>query len=145
MRGQFVMPCKDTTSKITVLLDLEDRIKDYDFSKITCHKEIGGLESGKYWIGQNIDNIESMDFNKVVDELGLTDTQDQFLFYLEWDALWTAIAQYRGEASDIDNERYQLSSISYDEEEVRIVQVIRPLKEMPKIIPCRVRNRSPAD
>ncbi|SVE16107.1 uncharacterized protein METZ01_LOCUS468961 [marine metagenome] len=139
------MPCKDTTSKITVLLDLEDRIKDYDFSKITCRKEIGGLGSGKYWIGQNIDKIESMDFNKAVDKLGLTDTQDQFLFYLEWDALWTAIAQYRGKASDIDNERYQLSSISYDEEEVKIIQVIRPLKEMPKIIPCRVRNRSHAN
>mgnify|MGYP000733469459 CR=1 FL=1 len=36
------MPCKDTTSKVTVFLDANDRLVDYDFSKITCSKEIGG-------------------------------------------------------------------------------------------------------
>lgn len=140
------MPCKDTTSRITVRLDLEDRVVDFDFSKITCSKEIGGGTGYKdYCAGRTIDEISQIDFNGILEKLHPENTEDQFFLYLEWDALRTAIAQYLGRNEEVDAERYQLSSVSLDENGVEIRQVIRPPSEMPKIVSCAVRARKAKD
>lgn len=136
------MPCKDTTSRITVRLDGEDRLLDFDFSKITCSKEIGGETGYKgYCVGKSIDEIARIDFADLLGWFAPEDTEAQFFLYLEWDALRTALAQYRGRDEEVDTERYQLSSISYDEDGVEICQVIRPPTDMPKIVSCAVRAR----
>ena len=36
------MPCKDTTSQISIVLDQNDKLLDFEYSKMTCNKEIGG-------------------------------------------------------------------------------------------------------
>lgn len=133
------MPCKDSSSKIVVRLDRQDRLIDFDFSKITCSKEIGqGTGFKEYCLGRTIEDIFKSDFNEILRVLNLKDSEDQFLLFLEWDALRTSIAQYRGLENEVDTQRYQISSITYDEDQVEISQVIRPLKEMPKIVSCAV-------
>ncbi len=136
------MPCKDTTAQVTVFLDMDERLTDFEFSKLTCHKEIGaGTGFKEYCLERSIDEIAGIEFSDILQELDVKESEDQFLLFLEWDALWTAIAQYRGWDHDIDRNRYQLSSIIYDEGKIQIRQVIHPPREMPKIIPCRVRQR----
>lgn len=139
------MPCKDSSSEVIVRLDLNDRVVDFDFSKITCRKEIGG-ETGLKGIcaGLPIEEVLELDFNDLVGKLGLEETEDQFFLYLEWEALRTAIAQYLGRAEEVDRERYQIASITC-EDFIEIRQIIRPLQNMPKLIPCRKRVASSAN
>ena len=132
------MPCKDTTSRVTVLLDQEDCLVDFDFSKISCNKEIGGGTGYlEYCKGKSIDEIMRLEFQELLDFLAPESTEDQFFIYLEWDALRTSLAQYLGEVADIDQEKYQISSITSDEKGTTIVQVICPPEKIPDIISCK--------
>ncbi len=134
------MPCKDTTSRVTVLLDQEDCLVDFDFSKISCNKEIsGGTEYLEYCKGKSIDEIMRLEFQEPLEFLAPESTEDQLFIYLEWDALRTSLAQYLGEVADIDQEKYQISSITSDEKGTTIVQVICPPKKMPDLISCKKR------
>ena len=134
------MPCKDTASKVTVFLDVEDRLVDFDFSKIACSKEIGGGTGYiGYCKGKSTEEIMQIDFQEPLEFLNPETNEDQFFLYLEWDALRTSIAQYLGDTSNIDQNRYQVASITSDEVGTTIVQVIRPPKEMPKVISCKKR------
>lgn len=131
------MPCKDSSSRVTVKLDTDERLLEFDFSKITCNKEIGG-GSGymEYCSGKHMQEILADDFNDLARTLGLEDAEDQFFLYLEWDALRTAMFQYLGSDEDIDRERYQLSSVTHEMNHIEICQVIRPNRNMPKIVSC---------
>ena len=134
------MPCKDTTSKVTVFLDDKDRLVDFDFSKITCSKEIGGGTGYlEYCKGKSPEEIMRFDFQEPLEFLSPETDEDQFFLYLEWDALRTSVAQYLGDISNIDQDRYQVASITCDNVGTTIVQVIRPLAKMPKIISCKKR------
>ncbi|MDP7058475.1 MAG: iron-sulfur cluster assembly scaffold protein [Nitrospinaceae bacterium] len=134
------MPCKDTTSRVTVLLDQEDCLVDFDFSKISCNKEIsGGTEYLEYCKGKSIDEIMRLEFQEPLEFLAPVSTEDQLFIYLEWDALRTSLAQYLGEVADIDQEKYQISSITSDEKGTTIVQVICPPEKMPDLISCKKR------
>ena len=129
------MPCKDTTSKVTTFLDLEDRLIDFDFSKITCNKEIGGGTGYlDYCKGKSAEEILRLGFNEALDILKPKSTENQFLLYMEWDALHTSVAQFMGSEYDIDRKRYQIASISSDETGTTITQLMRPPDKMPKII-----------
>ena len=134
------MPCKDTTSRVTVLLDQEGCLVDFDFSKISCNKEIGGGTGYlEYCKGKSIDEIMRLEFQEPLDFLAPESTEGQFFIYLEWDALRTSLAQYLGEVADIDQEKYQISSITSDEKGTTIVQVICPPEKIPDIISCKKR------
>ena len=134
------MPCKDTSAKIKVLLDAEERLLDFDYEKITCSKKIGGTGFREYCIGRSIEEISHIDFNALLDIISFESTEDQFYLFLEWDAVRAAIAQYRGRGNELDQDRYQLASIVYDEGNVEICQITKPPKEMPKVVSCRVRQ-----
>ena len=137
------MPCKDTTAQITVILDEKDCLVTFDFSKITCQKSVGG---GTGFVdlcnGKHIDEVIQFEFSNLVVDLGLTGSEEQFLLYLEWDALGAALNQYQGGFSEVDTNRYQIATIAYESSQVEIRQMVASPKEMPKIIPCRKREAS---
>ena len=135
------MPCKDTTSKITVLLDKDDFLIDFDFSKITCSKQIGGGTGYlDYCKGKSIDEIIQLNFDETLQSLHPKTTEEQFFLYMEWDALRTSIAQFIGHNIMIDHKRYQIISIGSTEHGTTITQVMRPPETMPKIISCKKRE-----
>lgn len=135
------MPCKDSSSLVKVKLDLEERLLDFDFSKITCSKEIGGGTGYmEYCSGKSAQEILTFDFNDLTRILGMQDPEDQFFLYLEWDALRTALCQYLGNEEEIDRERYQLSSIIHEIDFIEISQVIHPQQNMPKLVSCFKRS-----
>ena len=134
------MPCKDTTAEITIHLDEKDRLIDFAFSKITCNKEIGGGTGYlEYCTGKSAEEILDFDFNELLKIFIFESDEDQFLFYMEWEALQAAIAQLLG--ISINNKRYQIASISCDKNGTTIIQVMSPPKEMPKIISCLKREK----
>ena len=129
------MPCKDTTAEITIHLDDNDCLIDFIFSKITCNKEIGGGTGFlKYCRGMPAEEILRLEISELLDFFSLESDEDQFLLYMEWEALQAAIAQLLG--VPINNKRYQIASISRDVNGTIINQVMSPLKEMPEIISC---------
>jgi len=135
------MPCKDTTAEITIHLDEKDCLVDFEFSKITCNKEIGGGTGFlEYCRGKPAEEILDLEFNELLDFFALESDEDQFLLYLEWEALQAAIAQLLG--ISINNKRYQIASISCDEGGTTINQVMFPLKEMPKVTSCFKREQN---
>jgi len=135
------MPCKDTTAEITIHLDENDCLIDFTFSKITCNKEIGGGTGFlEYCKGKTAEEILRLEISELLDFFSLESDEDQFLLYMEWEALQAAIAQLLG--ISINNKRYQIASISCDESGTTINQVMSPLKEMPKITSCFKREKN---
>ena len=135
------MPCKDTTAEITIHLDEKDCLVDFEFSKITCNKEIGGGTGFlEYCKGKPAEEILDLEFNELLDFFSIESDEDQFLLYLEWEALQAAIAQLLG--ISVNNKRYQIASISCDEGGTTINQVMLPLKEMPKVTSCFKREQN---
>jgi hypothetical protein len=138
------MPCKDSSSSIYIRLDLEDRLLDFDFAKITCGREIThDTGFARYCVGRKAEEVIQMPFSQAVIDLKISDEERQFVLFLEWDCLRTALAQYLGiEHPDIDKERCHISEVTYDETGVGVAQVILPPKEMPKILPCSLAHQS---
>ena len=135
------MPCKDTTAEITIHLDKNDRLIDFTFSKISCNKEIGeGTRFLEYCRGKLVEEILRLEISELFDLFSLESHEDQFLLYMEWEALQTAVAQLLGVS--INTNRYQIASISCDESGTTINQVMSPLKEMPKIVSCLKREKN---
>jgi hypothetical protein len=138
------MPCKDTTSQINIVLDGNDHLLDFQYSKMTCNKEIGGGTGFReFCLGKAAHTLSELEFSDLTNDLNLQDTESQFLLYLEWSALGAALDQYRGRVAP--EERYQIATIAYEEDRVEIKQMVLAPKEMPKLIPCRKKNIEPKD
>lgn len=132
------MPCKDSSSSISIQLSPDEKFILFDFAKITCGREITA-ETGfsRYCVGRTLEEILDLSYPQIREELGLRGEEEQFILYLEWDALRAALAQYLGIESDqIDTQRCQITSIDHTDEGIGIALVILPPAELPKIIPC---------
>jgi len=132
------MPCSDSSSSIAMKLDHAERFVAFDFAKITCGREITGKTGySDYCKGRSLNNILGVAYAQAVTDLKLTAEEEQFILYMEWDALRSTIAQYLGvEDDDIDRNRCQITSIESTDEGSEIALVILPPKELPKILPC---------
>jgi len=138
------MPCKDTTALMTVRVDHQDFLIDYDYAKISCDKAIGNGQSfHQYCAGKSIQQILEWEFFQVLQDLHLQeeDTESQFLVYLEWSALRSALIQYLGREDDVDTGHFEVASVEHSDQEVQIIQVIRPNTDLPKIQSCFKRSR----
>jgi hypothetical protein len=135
------MPCKDTTSKINILLDDNDHLLNFEFSKMTCQKEVGGGTGFRdYCLGKSVAHLSELEFQDIYDYLELHDTESQFLLFIEWSALGAALDQYQGKLQPSAQEQYQIATIAYESDQVEIKQMVLAPSEMPKIIPCRKKN-----
>lgn len=138
------MPCSDSSSSISIKVDHDERFISYEYAKITCGREItGGTEYAKYLKGKTLDDILAISFQQALTDLKIPAEEDQYILYLEWDVLRSAIGLYLGiENPEIDTGRCMITSIETTEEGIEFAEVILPPKEMPKILPCSIANDS---
>lgn len=138
------MPCKDSSSSISIKISHDEKFIAFDFAKITCGREITAKTGySTYCVGRPLPEILELPYTQAVKELKLTDEEAQFVLYLEWDALRSAIAQYTDTTlEDIDKSRCQITSIAYDDEGIEIAEVILPPAELPKILPCGLADKN---
>ena len=134
------MPCNDSSSSLNLRLDSDERFVSFEFAKITCGREITAKTGyGDYLRGRSLEDILEIPFAEVIRALNLSAEDEQFILYLEWDALRSVIVQYLGlDVKDIDRERCQITSIDHDERGAEVALVILPPKELPKILPCNL-------
>ncbi len=131
------MPCNDTTSSITVEINKDDELVDYQYEKISCGKAIG--ERGDYLnfcLGKKIEQIADIPFQEALKKCNIENSEDEFLLYLEWKALRELLRQYLGMERDSDSDRYKIAEITADEDRTSVEMIIRPPDEMPPIISC---------
>lgn len=134
------MPCKDTTSIISILLDKKDHLIDFNYSKKTCNKEVGGGTGFReFCVGKSVDVLSDLEFDDLIKILELHDSENQFLLFLEWSSLGAALDQYQGRLVPKKEDRFQIATIAYESDQVEIKQMVLAPSEMPKIIPCRKR------
>lgn len=138
------MPCNDSSSSLNLRLDNNERFVSFEFAKITCGREITAQTGyGAYLSGKSLEDILEIPFTEAVRSLNLSAEDEQFVLYLEWDALRSVIAQYLGlDEKDIDRERCQITSIDQDEGGVEVALVVLPPKELPKILPCNLGDQN---
>lgn len=139
------MPCSDSSSGLNIRLDANERLVKFEFAKITCSSEIGGgRKLSQFCEGKALEEILGIDFRMLVSALNLnSDEESQFILYMELDALKSAIVQYLGiEYEGVDIERCKISSIEQTEDSIDIALVILPPKELPKILPCSLKDYS---
>ena len=131
------MPCNDTTSSITVEINKNDELVDYEYEKIRCGKTIG--EKGDYLtfcLGKKIELIAEMPFQEALEKCNTENSEEEFLLYLEWKALRELLRQYLGMERDADSDRYKIAEITADGDCTSVEMIIRPPEEMPPIISC---------
>ena len=139
------MSCSDSSSSIALKLDHNEHFLSFEFVKVTCGKEITAhTDYNKYCYGKTLKEILNVSYQQAAQQLKATTEEEQFVLYLEWDALRSAIAQYLGiDNSSIDKDRCQIASIAHDDKEgIEIIQVILPPKDMPTVLPCK-KNHTP--
>ncbi|QPJ65914.1 MAG: hypothetical protein G3M78_11130 [Candidatus Nitrohelix vancouverensis] len=140
------MPCSDTTASMSVTLDYDERLVDYIFAKLSCDKTVGGGGPfKKYCIGQSIEAIGALSLDALFAQFDTEDEEERFLLYLDWEALTACAALYLGDRSPVDNDRYQIASISQDEKGVTILMDVKPLKEMPPPVSCHTEAKKQND
>ena len=137
------MPCSDSSSSLALKLDAEEKFFSFDFAKITCGREITAQTGySKYCTGRALEEILKIPYTKAVQDLNLKEEEPQFVLYLEWDALRSAIAQYLGiEDSQIDKERCLITAIEQTDTGWEVAMVVLPPKELPKILPCNLGDK----
>lgn len=138
------MPCSDSSSSMVIHLDNEDLFKDFEYAKITCGREITGSTGlSEYLKGLELNEILNLDFSKITEDLKISVEEDQFILYMEFDALRSAIGLYLGTDNDnIDVTRCSISSIDCTDQGVEVALVVLPPKEMPKILPCSLGDQN---
>jgi len=138
------MPCSDSTSSIALKIDHNERFISFEFAKITCGREISAKTGyNTYCCGKPLAEIITISFSEAVSAVNIHEEEEQYVLYLEWDALRSAIAQYLGvDVEGIDRQRCQITSIEHDEGGIEIAQVILPPSEMPKILPCSLADQN---
>ena len=138
------MPCNDSSSSIYIRLDSDEKFISFEFAKITCGSPIDGKTGlSEYFKGKPLQEILTLPFGKVVHDLNLHDEESQFILYMEWDALRSSIAQYLGtDDESIDKDRCRITSIDHNENSIEIAEVILPPKQLPKILPCHLKNQN---
>ena len=92
------MPCKDTTSEISIVLDKKDRLINFNYSKNTCGKEVGsGTGFLDFCIGKSVDVLVELEFDKLIDILDLSDSETQFLLFFGMECIKQCIGSIFGE------------------------------------------------
>ena len=127
------MPCNDITSRAVIKLDERECLIEFGFSKITCGGKIdSGTGYEEFCKGNSVDEILKIDYEPMAEKMALEDEAIRFLFYLEWSALRSALAQYKGlEAGD----QAKVASVDYYAGGVEIHLTIKPPEKMPKRVP----------
>ena len=138
------MPCSDSSSSMVFRLDRDERFISFQYAKITCGSEIAGSTGlSKYLQGKSLKDILETPFEMIAKNLNIKDEEGQFILYMEWDVLKSAIAEYLGsEGSCVDHERCKITSIDQSENEIEVALVVLPPRELPKILPCSLGDKS---
>ena len=115
------MPCKDVTEILVVVLDAEDRLKEYHFLKRTCGQGVGAESLLIDQLGgRSLDELLNKTAEEFLDEFPIPDEIEEFLSLKHLFAIQGALEVLTGREPGGKNDAFAASGISYGEDETRI-------------------------
>lgn len=135
------MPCQDTHAVVEIQVDQNQRLQYFDFVKNTCQQSIG--QSGlclKSFKGMLVSDILASDFRDEWNELSSQDEQDEFLLFMQWQALTSSLKVLLGE-EDAGLLGIDVVMLEMDNGVMQAKMLVNPPREMPKIVSCASQQR----
>ena len=115
------MPCKDVTELLEVVLDADDRVKDYTFSKRTCGQGVGManllIEQLR---GRPAAELQHKTAQEFLAEFPIADPVEEFLSLKHLFAIQSALEVYAGVQSGAKTSAFAVGGIEYGDDETRI-------------------------
>lgn len=115
------MPCKDVTELLEVVLDSDERLKDYTFSKRTCGQGVGManllIEQLR---GRSAAELQCKTAQEFLAEFPIADPVEEFLSLKHLFAIQGALEVYAGAESGAKESAFAVGGIEYGEDETRI-------------------------
>ncbi|MDH3974650.1 MAG: hypothetical protein OEV42_10275 [Deltaproteobacteria bacterium] len=131
------MPCEDSAAEISITIDKDEKIRSYEYEKISCGKNVGPGESYRsFCIGKIIDHLSEVTFEAAKKACPFEKREEEFLLYLEWKAVREALREYLGKERGPDSKRYKMAEIIAEKDCTILKMIILEPDNMPEIIPC---------
>ncbi len=115
------MPCKDVTEVLEVILDPEDRLADYTFSKRTCGQGVGAaallIEQLR---GRTTAELLHKTAAEFLEEFPIADPIEEFLSLKHLFAIQGALEVYAGVEAGRASDAFAVAGIEYGEDMTRI-------------------------
>lgn len=125
------MPCKDVTERIRVVVDAEDRLKDYGFSKRTCGQGIGSATLLlDHLAGLSIDDLLAWDAEIALNTFPIANPGtkegdiEEFLTLKHFFAVQSALEVLVGREPGRKGDLCSAADISFDDGEMVIEALI---------------------
>jgi hypothetical protein len=115
------MPCKDVTELLEVVLDTEDRLADYRFSKRTCGQGVGAAALLIDQLrGRAAEELLQKTAEEFLTEFPIADPIEEFLSLKHLFAIQGALEVYAGVQAGRASDAFAVAGIEYSEETTRI-------------------------
>jgi hypothetical protein len=115
------MPCKDVTEILEVVLNADDSLKTYTFSKRTCGQGVGMADLLIEQLrGRPMQELLHKTAQEFLDEFPIADPVEEFLSLKHLFAIQGALEVYAGIASGAKQSAFAVGGIEYGEDDTRI-------------------------
>lgn len=115
------MPCKDVTELLEVVLDEDEYLKAYTFSKRSCGQGIGSQSLIiDQVVGRSLNELLFKTADEFLDEFPIDDPTEEFLSLKHLFAIQGALEVYTGAEPGGVNDAFAASGIDYDVDETII-------------------------
>jgi len=129
------MQTNNNSTELIIIIGPDDRLSSFRFTKNICGKNVSDSQDYENLCkSHTLHNIFHFSFEHVCDKLSVFSEEDQFILFLEWDALRTGIGKYLGiETEGIDKDRCLIESIEEHIDGTEVSMVLLPPKGLPDI------------
>lgn len=115
------MPCKDITELLEVVLDAEDRLVEYTFSKRTCGQGVGTAALLIDQLrGRTVEELLHKSAAEFLAEFPISDPIEEFLSLKHLFAIQGALEVYAGVEAGRASDAFAVAGIEYGEDNTRI-------------------------
>lgn len=115
------MPCKDVTELLEIVLDSEDQLADYMFSKRTCGQGVGAAALLIDQLrGRSAEELLHKTAAEFLDEFPIADPIEEFLSLKHLFAIQGALEVYAGVEAGRASDAFAIAGIEYGEDTTRI-------------------------
>lgn len=110
------MPCSDVTEMVQVVIDSDDRLKSYSYSKKTCGRGVGvATLLHDVLVGRSVSELLSLDADAFLEDHPVEDELEEFLGLKHFFAVQGALEVLTGRTSGGLNDVCAAAEILYDE------------------------------
>ncbi len=115
------MPCKDVTELLEVVLNADDSLKDYRFSKRTCGQGVGMADLIIEQLrGRSMKELLDKTAQDFLAEFPIPDPVEEFLSLKHLFAIQGALEVYAGIESGTKQSAFAIAGVEYGEDETLI-------------------------